>query len=161
MELEVERDEGSQRCLRVDLGMCGIGAYRFVGLLRISTEKRSCRRVYEQFSRKKKYLSAKLLTYFSEHPLLFIGYSASDANIRAILSDIDECLPQRGTVGSVIPNIYLLEWRQDMPGSYSPVREKIIDIGEGRSVRIKAIEATDFSWVFNAFAANQLSCPLW
>jgi hypothetical protein len=110
---------------------------------------------YEHFSRKKKYLSAKLLTYFSEHPLLFIGYSASDVNIRAILSDIDECLPQRGTVGSVIPNIYLLEWRHDMPGSYSPVREKIIDIGEGRSVRIKAIEATDFSWVFAAFAANQ------
>ena len=110
---------------------------------------------YENFSRKKKYLSAKLLTYFSEHPLLFIGYSASDANIRAILSDIDECLPQRGTVGNVIPNIYLLEWRHDMPGSYSPVREKIIDIGEGRSVRIKAIEAADFAWVFRAFAANQ------
>lgn len=110
---------------------------------------------YEQFSRKKKYLSAKLLTYFSEHPLLFIGYSASDANIRSILSDIDECLPSRGMAGDVIPNIYFLEWHHDLPQSCSPVREKIVDIGEGKSVRIKAIEATDFSWVFAAFAANQ------
>jgi len=36
---------------------------------------------YEEFARKKKYLSAKLLTYFSEHPLLFVGYSVSDHNI--------------------------------------------------------------------------------
>ena len=110
---------------------------------------------YEEFARKKKYLSAKLLTYFSEFPLLFVGYSASDANIRAILSDIDECLPHQGTSGGVIPNIYILEWRSDMPAGYSPVREKIIAIGEGRSVRIKAIEATEFSWVFDAFGANQ------
>lgn len=110
---------------------------------------------YEEFARKKKYLSAKLLTYFSEHPLLFIGYSASDPNIQAILSDIDECLPQQGTSGGVIPNIYILEWRADMPVNYTPAKERVISIGEGRSVRIKAIETTDFSWVFSAFGANQ------
>jgi hypothetical protein len=94
-------------------------------------------------------------TYFSEHPLLFVGYSASDPNIQAILSDIDECLPQQGTNGGVIPNIYILEWRADMPVNYSPAKERIISIGDGRSVRIKAIEATEFSWVFSAFGANQ------
>ena len=115
---------------------------------------------YDEFTRKKKYLSAKLLTYFSEHPLLFIGYSASDPNIRAILSDIDECLPTKGLSGSVISNIYILEWRPDMPDGYSPARDKIIPIEEGRTVRIKAIETTDFSWVFNAFAANQPLNPI-
>jgi SIR2-like domain len=30
---------------------------------------------YREFIKKKKYLSAKLLTYFSEHPLLFVGYA--------------------------------------------------------------------------------------
>lgn len=108
---------------------------------------------YEEFGRKKKYLSAKLLTYFSEHPLIFIGYSASDQNIRAILSDIDECLS--ASSGSIIPNIYILEWRHDLPPGYVPAREKLIPIGENRSIRIKAIEASDFSWVFEAFGANQ------
>ena len=110
---------------------------------------------YEEFGRKKKYLSAKLLTYFSEHPLLFIGYSASDPNIQAILSDINECLPQQGAIGGVIPNIYILEWRADMPLNYSPAKERVIAIEDNRSVRIKAIETNDFLWVFDAFSANQ------
>ncbi|HLY44795.1 MAG TPA: SIR2 family protein [Stellaceae bacterium] len=112
-------------------------------------------RDYDEFIRKKKYLSAKLLTYFSEHPLLFIGYSASDPNIRAILSDIDECIPRPGPAGALIPNIYILEWRTPMPLDYVPPRETLIAIDEGRSVRVKAIETDDFGWVFSAFAAHQ------
>jgi hypothetical protein len=110
---------------------------------------------YAEFTRKKKYLSAKLLTYFSEHPLLFVGYSASDPNIQAVLSDIDECLQREGPAGSVIPNIYILEWRADMPSTYSPARDRLIAVDGGRSVRINAIEASDFTWVFTAFGGSQ------
>ena len=80
---------------------------------------------YEEFGIRKKYLSAKLLTYFSEHPLLFVGYSASDPNIRAILSDIDEAIPRPGPIGAIIPNIYILEWQNDMRVDYVPAREKL------------------------------------
>lgn len=47
---------------------------------------------YVEFYKRKKYISAKLLTYFVEHPLFFIGYSINDENIKAILSDIDEII---------------------------------------------------------------------
>lgn len=107
---------------------------------------------YTQFIKRKKYLSAKLLTFFSEHPLLFIGYSASDPNIRAILSDIDEALP---VSGGIIPNVYILEWRQNIPVNEYPNREKLIAIDDAKSVRIKAIETEDFTWVFNAFGSHQ------
>jgi hypothetical protein len=110
---------------------------------------------YEEFIRKKKYLSAKLLTFFSEHPLLFVGYSASDPNIRAILSDIDEAIPRPGPSGTLIPNIYILEWRKGVPPGYVPAREKLIAVEDGRSVRVKAIESDDFEWVFSAFGSNQ------
>lgn len=110
---------------------------------------------YDNFMRKKKYLSAKLLTYFSEHPLLFVGYSASDPNIRAILSDIDEAIPRSGPNGALIPNIYILEWRKDAPMGYRPAREKLIPVEDGRSVRIKAIETGDFKWVFSAFGSSR------
>jgi hypothetical protein len=110
---------------------------------------------YDEFMKKKKYLSAKLLTYFSEHPLLFIGYSASDPNIRAILSDIDEAIPRPGPSGTLIPNVYILEWRKDSPSEYRPAREKLIAVEEGRSIRIKAIESNDFKWVFSAFGSNR------
>lgn len=106
---------------------------------------------YDEFAKKKKFLSAKLLTFFNEHPLLFVGYSASDPNIKSILSDIDEALPVKG---GVIPNVYILEWNGDIGPDSNPAREKVIATDEDRSIRVKLIEASDFSWVFNAFAAN-------
>ena len=106
---------------------------------------------YDIFIKKKKFLTAKLLTFFNEHPLLFIGYSASDPNIKAILSDIDEALP---VSGDVIPNVYILDWNPDLDIAKTPPREKIIATEEGRSIRVKLIESSDFTWVFEAFAAN-------
>lgn len=108
---------------------------------------------YEAFAKKKKFLSAKLLTFFNEHPLIFIGYSATDPNIRAILSDIDEALPEKG---GVIPNVYILEWNADLDGASNPAREKVIPTEEDRTVRVKLIESNDFRWVFNAFSANPI-----
>lgn len=106
---------------------------------------------YDQFTKKKKFLSAKLLTFFNEHPLIFIGYSASDPNIRAILSDIDQALPEKG---GVIPNVYILEWDPNLTSTSYPAHDKMIQTEEDRTVRVKLIAASDFSWVFDAFAAN-------
>jgi hypothetical protein len=106
---------------------------------------------YEQFTRKKKFLSAKLLTFFNEHPLIFVGYSASDPNIRAILSDIDEALPEKG---GVIPNVYILEWDASLSETSSPPYDKLVQTEEDRTIRVKLIRAADFGWVFEAFAAN-------
>lgn len=106
---------------------------------------------YDYFERKKKFLSAKLLTFFNEHPLIFIGYSATDPNIRSILSDIDEALPEKG---GIIPNVYILNWSDDIDEDSLPPRDKVIATSEDRSIRVKLIESNDFEWVFNAFASN-------
>ena len=106
---------------------------------------------YDGFARKKKYLSAKLLAFFAEHPLVFIGYSAEDQNIKAILSDIDEILSENG---ELIPNIYILEWARNESADYQR-RERLIQVSENKSVRIKSVVAHDFSWVFEAFSANK------
>ena len=47
---------------------------------------------YDDFERKLKYLSAKLLTIFVEHPVIFIGYGMGDPNIQNILRELTECL---------------------------------------------------------------------
>lgn len=106
------------------------------------------RKDYDEFDRKKKYLSAKLLTYFAEHPLLFVGYGAGDPNIKKILADIAEILVAKG---NLIQNIYILQWKEKFPDEYRPKREEIISIGSQRNVRIKNIEASSFDWVFKAF----------
>lgn len=106
---------------------------------------------YSSFQKKKKFLSAKLLTFFNEHPLMFVGYSANDPNITAILSDIDEALP---TKGGIIPNVYILEWNPSLSAESSPSREKIIATEEGRSIRVKLVDASSFEWVFSALSAT-------
>jgi hypothetical protein len=107
---------------------------------------------YDEFIKKKKYLSAKLLTFFAEHPLLFIGYSASDPNIRSILSDIDEIISEES---ELIPNIYLLQWKENISESDYPQRDTSISLDEHRNIRVKCIIANDFEWVFKAFSQNK------
>ncbi len=109
------------------------------------------RKDYDQFISNKKYLSAKLLTYFAEHPLLFIGYKAEDPNIVNILSDIDKILSEEH---DLIPNIYILEWDSSLSPQDNPPRERLIPISESRSVRVKSIRANSFAWVFDAFGRN-------
>ena len=103
---------------------------------------------YQEFRKKKKYTSAKLLTFFAEHPLLFIGYSASDPNIQEILSDIDEIISKED---NLIPNIYILERTQGFDENYYPQREKTIVIDQHHSIRVKSISTSEFGWVYNSF----------
>jgi len=108
---------------------------------------------YSNFLSKKKYLSAKLLAYFAEHPLLICGYSAEDPNIKSILSDIDEII---STENELIPNIYILEWKENIGENERPPKEKIISVDTYRSVRVKSITTSSFDWVFETFASNSV-----
>ncbi len=106
---------------------------------------------FNMFAKKRKYVSAKLLTYLSEHPVLFAGYSASDPNVHNILADIDEILSPDG---ALISNMYFLEREANFDPKKSYPKEKLIQVGENRSVRVRCIKADDFEWVFKAFAAK-------
>jgi len=103
---------------------------------------------YSIFETDKKYLSAKLLTYFAEHPLLFIGYSATDENIKSVLYDVDRMI--RADF-QLIPNIYVLEWNEDITADSYPPHDRVLSIGDEREIRIKNIQASSFEWVFKAF----------
>lgn len=103
---------------------------------------------YKRFDEDHKYLSAKLLTYFIEHPLLFIGYRAEDPNIKTILYDVDRMV--RADF-QLVPNIYILEWNDKLDERSYPARDKVISIAPDVNIRIKSISASSFEWVFKAF----------
>lgn len=48
---------------------------------------------YDKFFDKDIYLNAKLLTLFLEYPIVFLGYSISDRNVKSILTTIVKMLP--------------------------------------------------------------------
>ena len=108
---------------------------------------------YNDFNKKKKYLSAKLLTFFAEHPLVFLGYKAEDPNVKEILSDIDEIL---SATGELIPNIYLVEWDKDASKLQNPPYEILMSVGDDKTVRIKRIVADNFEWIYKAFSTNDV-----
>ena len=104
---------------------------------------------YEYFNEKKKYLSSKLLTYFAEHPLFFLGYSLNDQNIINILSDIDEILASKG---ELVPNIYMVIFDSNFDDSHNYSKEKLIALNENKNIRIKVIYANEYNWVYDAIA---------
>lgn len=106
---------------------------------------------YDAFERDKKYLSAKLLTYFAEHPLLFIGYSASDPNIKSILYDMSRMFTP---TTALMPNIYILQWDKKQNASSYPAHDHVLEVGDDITVRVKSISANSFEWVYRAFGVG-------
>lgn len=106
---------------------------------------------YAVFDQQHGYLSAKLLTYFIEHPLIFIGYSAQDKNIRKILSDVQKMVQAKY---DLIPNIYFLEWSDEINEESSPSAEKEILVSDSEYMKIKSISAKEFDWVFRSFESR-------
>ncbi len=101
---------------------------------------------YANFERKQKYLSAKLLTYFMEHPLFFLGYSVTDENIRAILADISEIVTENTDV--VVENIWFIDWNLEIDENLSPPTDRYITLGDGKTIRINYVLVSDFLKVY-------------
>lgn len=63
---------------------------------------------YENFDGKNPYLVSKLLTLFIEHPIIFIGYSIQDENIKTILKSISFCLQDKD-LNKIVNNLFIVE----------------------------------------------------
>ncbi|MED3616055.1 MULTISPECIES: SIR2 family protein [Bacillus cereus group] len=111
---------------------------------------------YKLFKKKRKYLSAKLLTYFMEHPIVFIGYSISDENIQKILSDISEIVSE--TEDEIVNNIWFVEWKKEsIPEDFTPPIDKVIPLGEGQNIRVNYLLVNTFEDVYKSLMQSDKS----
>lgn len=111
---------------------------------------------YEEFNNKQRYLIAKLLTYFMEHPIIFLGYSISDPNIKSILSDVAEIVCD--SPDKVVENIWFIEWSKDeIPQDFRPPTDKNIDLGNGKGMRINYILLKDFTRLYESLNKSDVS----
>lgn len=110
---------------------------------------------YSYFKDKLKYLSAKLLTLFVEHPIIFIGYSIGDLNIRAILAEIAECL-DKSQLEKTKNNFLFIN---PAFGDKEEISSKEIDFGDKR-ITMTEIVLEDFSVLFQALSKIKSSMPV-
>lgn len=104
---------------------------------------------YTLFQDRLKYLNALLFAYFIEHPIFFLGYSANDPNIKAILTDINELLSPNG---ELVSNIFLVTWDGEAESRHNLPVEELIPLGNGKRIRVKNIVANNFSWIYESLA---------
>lgn len=111
---------------------------------------------YEQFDEKSKYLAAKLMTIFMEYPIIFIGYSLTDADVQSILRDILCCLPNE-KVERLQERFVFIDYKPNFTG-YS-IASHTLTIGK-QMLAMTRLTLSDFSLLYDALAAKKAAIPV-
>lgn len=108
---------------------------------------------YKKFLKKSAYLSAKILTMFLEHPIIFLGYGINDSDIQHILDSVADCLEDH-QLSQLAERLLFIEWNmnQDKPDGIS---ERLLTTQSGKTISMKQILLTDFSQLYLAILENR------
>ena len=112
---------------------------------------------YETIEQKHKYIAAKLLTIFVEHPIFFIGYSIGDEDIRSILNDIQLSLTI-DQLKEIEDRLFYVVWDENEI-NYS-ASTYTISFQNGRSITIKQISLNDYSLLYKCLSENKAKYPI-
>lgn len=104
---------------------------------------------YADFNRKNPYLAAKLLTIFTEHPVIFMGYSVNDDNVQAILESIVSCLDSEG-LDKLSNRLIMVQWNRK---AVEPILSSHSFSFHGKAVPYRRIECNSFLWLFEALGS--------
>jgi hypothetical protein len=112
---------------------------------------------YRNFDEKNQYLAAKLLTMFLEHPIIFLGYSVQDENIRGILKSISKCLsPEKSK--SLKDRMIFIERLGS--GESEEVSTYTISTGESRHIEMTRIKTNNFIEVYRCIKNVKAKYPV-
>lgn len=110
---------------------------------------------YNNFRSKLKYLSAKLLTIFVEHPIIFLGYGMGDVNIRKLFQEIAECLTNE-QLEKIRDNFIFITMSTD---GNERIGSREIVFGKN-NIEMKEIVLKDYSILYKALENIQSSLPI-
>ncbi|OYQ81761.1 hypothetical protein B9T19_03615 [Ignatzschineria sp. F8392] len=109
---------------------------------------------YVKFETKYELIRAQMISLFAHNPIIFIGYSITDSNIRAILKTVFDYVDLNSEIGKKIQkNFLLIEY---LEGEKSvEVTDYDIDLG-GTNIRINKLQTDNFISLFEAIASLNL-----
>ena len=104
---------------------------------------------YKQLKERQQYLLSKILTIFGEYPIIFLGYSLKDQDIRDIITAIASCAGERR----------MLEMAERFISvDYSPgqsIQTTNYDVN-GKIVKMTSISTRDFMPIYKAIANTNM-----
>lgn len=112
-------------------------------------------RDYENFESRNPYLAAKLLTIFTEHPVIFIGYSLSDENILKILESISSCLTSEN-IKKLQDRLIFIQWETSIKGAN--FSNDTISVN-GKRIPVKTITVPNYKSLFKALTRIERKFP--
>ena len=101
---------------------------------------------YDKFDKSRKLFIAKMLTLFSESPIIFLGYSFTDENIRSIVCDFLDCLSP-SDLSTIADHFIFITYKK---GEKSLIEvSRVISTEDGHNIPITEIQTDNFLEVFN------------
>lgn len=110
---------------------------------------------YDKFNEKNAYLAAKLITLFVEHPIVFIGYSLSDENIKSLLKAISSCIGEQN-LDQLRKNLIFVQHQKD--GTEESMSDTYVTI-DGIQIPLILIKTDNFSQIYEAIDATKRKIP--
>lgn len=110
---------------------------------------------YKEFKEKSEYLAAKLLTIFMEYPIIFMGYSLSDPNIRDILSSIVKCMSKEQV--KLLKNKFI--FIEYIPGMKNYEISEFT-FADDKMLIMTKISLSDYSLVYRAIGQKKMRIPI-
>lgn len=109
---------------------------------------------YNRFDNTRRLFIAKMLTLFAESPILFLGYSFTDENIRNIVSDFLDCLSPED-IKNISEHFVFISYKK---GEKKLIElSRIISTEDGRDIPITEIQTDNFLEVYKKINSMDIS----
>ena len=100
---------------------------------------------YEHFQETRKLFIAKMLTLFAESPIIFLGYSLTDENIRSIITDFLDCLSP-SDLENINEHLVFISWKENEQDLIES--KNTIITSEGKQIPITEIQTDNYLKVY-------------
>ncbi|MBF0181036.1 MAG: SIR2 family protein [Magnetococcales bacterium] len=105
---------------------------------------------YKKFDKEYELIRAQLLSLFIHNPIIFIGYSIEDKNIRKILNTIFSYVDYKSDIAERIKSNFLLV-EYESGSTNTMITEYVININE-RIIKINQLKTDSFNILYNAIS---------
>ncbi|MHC6180936.1 SIR2 family protein [Clostridium sp. JNZ X4-2] len=107
---------------------------------------------YLNFEENNAYLAAKILTIFLEHPIIFLGYSIEDKDIKSILKAIVKCLSKE-KLEKFKKRLIFVEWNNS--SEEDQISTHSISFEDEKTLNMTRIYIKDYSRLYKALLKNK------